>query len=184
MNYYKVLGIKQNASNDEIKDAYRELAKKFHPDKNPTGIDNFKKINEAYKVLSDPKKRSQYDMSNMNNNYNAFGLNNIPSINEEFDNAMGELNKLFSNDPVLSKMGMCGSSYPNHNMTKNTTVTTSNGNTITTTITTTTSQPKIMKTQVQPRPTNATHTTNTTNTGNEVMDAYFKQLNDKNKNNK
>src|SRR6266581_5069932 len=63
-DYYQVLGLKKNATAAEIKRAYRKLAVKYHPDKNPGNKDaeeKFKEINEAYAVLSDPQKRSQYD---------------------------------------------------------------------------------------------------------------------------
>jgi curved DNA-binding protein len=63
-DYYKVLGLKKGASSDEIKKAYRKLAVKYHPDKNPgdkAAEDRFKEINEAYAVLSDPKKKEEYD---------------------------------------------------------------------------------------------------------------------------
>ncbi len=63
-DYYKILGVERNASKDEIKRAYRKLALKTHPDRNPgdkKAEEQFKDINEAYQVLSDPEKRSRYD---------------------------------------------------------------------------------------------------------------------------
>src|SRR5256885_16635147 len=63
-DYYDILGVKKSASADEIKKAYRGLAKKFHPDKNKGTKDaenKFKEVSEAYAVLSDTEKREQYD---------------------------------------------------------------------------------------------------------------------------
>jgi len=63
-DYYKTLGVNKNASQDEIKKAYRRLARKYHPDLNPgdkTAEQKFKELNEAYGILNDPKKRAEYD---------------------------------------------------------------------------------------------------------------------------
>lgn len=60
-NYYKILGVDKNASQEEIKKAYRKQAHKHHPDKSEGDEEKFKRISEAYDVLSDEKKRAQYD---------------------------------------------------------------------------------------------------------------------------
>src|SRR5512138_2892658 len=63
-DYYKVLGVERNASEDDIRKAYRKLAMQYHPDRNPNdkqAEERFKEINEAYQVLSDPQKRTHYD---------------------------------------------------------------------------------------------------------------------------
>src|SRR5881227_3245997 len=63
-DYYQVLGIKRDAKPEEIKKAYRRLARKYHPDVNPgdkASEERFKQMSEAFDVLSDPKKRAVYD---------------------------------------------------------------------------------------------------------------------------
>ncbi len=60
-NYYEILGIQKGASKDEVKKAFRKLAAKFHPDKKTGDEAKFKEISEAYSVLSDDKKRAEYD---------------------------------------------------------------------------------------------------------------------------
>mgnify|MGYP003562911964 FL=1 len=68
-DYYEVLGVDKNASEDEIKKAYRKLAIKYHPDRNPDNKEaeeKFKEAAEAYDVLHDAKKRQQYDQFGFN----------------------------------------------------------------------------------------------------------------------
>lgn len=98
-DYYDVLGISKGASEDEIKKAYRKLAKQYHPDVNkaPDAEAKFKEINEAYEVLSDPQKKSTYDQfgfAGMDGaNYGGFGGGfggmNMDDLGDIFSSFMG-----------------------------------------------------------------------------------------------
>ncbi|MEE9163013.1 MAG: molecular chaperone DnaJ [Candidatus Neomarinimicrobiota bacterium] len=81
-DFYQVLGVERGASSDAIKKAYRQLALKYHPDKNPgdqSAEQRFKEASEAYEVLSDPQKKAQYDR------FGAAGVNGGPQGGFEFD---------------------------------------------------------------------------------------------------
>jgi curved DNA-binding protein len=67
-DYYKIMGLKRDASVDDIKRAYRKLARKYHPDvsKEPKAEEHFKEVGEAYEVLKDPEKRTSYDQLGAN----------------------------------------------------------------------------------------------------------------------
>eukprot|EP01084_Bolivina_argentea_P159431 277663_1 len=92
-SYYKILGVERNATKEQIKKSYRKLAMKWHPDKNPDNKDaaerEFKEIGEAYSVLSDDKKRKQYDEfgeSGLKNNFsgNHFTFGNAEDMFKQF----------------------------------------------------------------------------------------------------
>jgi len=78
-NFYEILGVPKNSSLDEIKNAYRRLALKFHPDRNksPEAEEKFKEISEAYAILSDEEKRKQYDMYGREGVYQRYGAEDI-----------------------------------------------------------------------------------------------------------
>lgn len=89
MNLYSVLGVNQNANEDEIKKAYRLLAKKFHPDVNQNNQQaeiKFTEISKAYEILGNPKKRKDYDEKNVSSTPKLNNANK--SQGEPFDFAM------------------------------------------------------------------------------------------------
>ncbi len=89
-NYYEILGVPRNASSDEIKQAFRRLARRYHPDVNPgdkVAEEKFKDINEAYEILSDDGRRSQYDQFSraVGNKYSRPGFSRTPNRNKRND---------------------------------------------------------------------------------------------------
>jgi molecular chaperone DnaJ len=96
-NYYDVLGVAKNSSQDDIKKAYRKLAKDYHPDKNPGNAEaekKFKELNEAYDVLKDESKRANYDRYGSSNP--GFGSNRGNGFQEGFGEDINDFASVFS----------------------------------------------------------------------------------------
>ncbi len=99
-DYYKILGVNKNSTQDDIKKAYRQLAKKYHPDRNPgdkQAEEKFKEISEANEVLSDPEKRKKYDQLGANwKQYQTSGGNNANDWFSQFNSGGGRSSYNFS----------------------------------------------------------------------------------------
>ena len=107
-DYYKILGVPENASEEEIKKAFRKLAFKHHPDRNPgnekQAEEKFKEINEAYAVLSDKQKRQQYDFAKKgqfagyDTRYRGFQYSQQDIFRDTFSNqaTFDELSRMFA----------------------------------------------------------------------------------------
>jgi molecular chaperone DnaJ len=98
-SYYEILGVERNASDAEIKRAFRKLAQQWHPDVSPEAeaVDRFKEINEAYQVLSDPKRRQIYDM------VGRAGLGDMGGAGSPFGDGFAGFGDLF--DAFFAGMG-------------------------------------------------------------------------------
>ncbi len=100
-DYYSTLGVNKNASDDELKSAYRNLAKKYHPDlnKTPEAAEKFKEINEAYSVLSDKQKRANYDQFGSADGPQGFGGGGFSG---GFEGGFGSFEDIFN---IFSNLG-------------------------------------------------------------------------------
>lgn len=123
-DYYKILGVSEDASPDEVKKAYRKLAFQYHPDKNPGKEEMMKEINEAYAVLSDQRKRHDYDF--LRQRYGSFAREQFRQTYTEQDIFRGsdighifeELSRMFGfNKPedIFSRSDFYGQQYRTFN---------------------------------------------------------------------
>ena len=105
-DFYEILGVKKDATKDEIRKAYKKLALKWHPDKNPENKkeaeEKFKEIAEAYSVLSDPDKRKEYDNRDSIPNFENFKF-----TNDDFD-PFSMFNDFFKTDKDFDNFGTFG----------------------------------------------------------------------------
>ena len=96
-DYYEILGVNRNSTQQEIKEAYRKLAFQYHPDRNeenPSAVEKMKEINEAYAVLSDSRKRKDYDF--LQEQYGSYGYDRFKQSYSEEDIFRGsDINQIF-----------------------------------------------------------------------------------------
>ena len=120
-NYYKILGVSENITAEELKKVYRKLAKKYHPDANvgdAKAEQMFKKISKAYEILSDETSRLKYDrdlqgnFKNFENSKNTSSNKNTGNINEDIFNKFNGFN-------VFEQAFGMKSDKPNKNISKN-----------------------------------------------------------------
>ena len=95
-NYYNILNVEENATNDEIKKSFRKLSMKYHPDKNSGDDQKFKEINEAYEVLGDKDERKTYDFKRSGRGNNPFMRTNVNGM-PEMPGGMNEMFNMFFN---------------------------------------------------------------------------------------
>ena len=111
MDYYEILGVEKNATQEEIKKAYRQLSLKFHPDRNndPSAVEKYKDINKAYETLSDPSERSKYDNGGPDPmEFNPFGMGGRGGGQQHFFHSGGPGIRIFTTHGRGMPMGGMG----------------------------------------------------------------------------
>lgn len=119
MNYYHVLGLKNNAGNMEIKSAYRRLAMIYHPDRDSGNADTFKLINEAYKILSDESKKREYDLNNNFQTMKGINIQNQYNLTAPYDSRLNVFNDTLKEVFEIIKEGTPRSLKQTINLLKN-----------------------------------------------------------------
>ena len=105
-DYYEVLGVERNASDDQLKSAYRKLALQYHPDRNPgdkSTEEKFKEAAEAYEVLRDPQKRGIYDQYG-HQGLEGSGFSGFGGFEDIFS-SFGDISKIFSDSGAGNATG-------------------------------------------------------------------------------